>query len=178
MLSKRVRVKYRKKYPAFLIGHLDTVKEILRGMRRAAWQFEFTAGFNPTIKYSSTPALSLGFLSEAEYIDVCLTENVKEFKKAEFTISLAEGLQIIEITELSPGELPINDKVKGFRYEIASKDGQEIKMAAPSKSVKLVKKEKYYIILDTFKRDGGIKNPRKGIKEGKYAIKKLSCIFS
>ncbi len=177
MNNKRIRVKYSKGYLASLIGHLDTIREILRGMRRAAWQFEFTAGFNLTVKYSSTPALSLSFLSAAEYIDLRVKERPGEFKETEFKNSLAEGLQIIKINELFSSELPINKKVKGFRYEIRSKDRTEIVQTGAVKSVELVKKGKDYIILDTFKRDGGIKNPRKSIKEGNYSIKKLSCIF-
>ncbi|MEA3506074.1 MAG: TIGR03936 family radical SAM-associated protein [Elusimicrobiota bacterium] len=176
MESKRVRIKYSKKYPASLIGHLDTVREVLRGMRRAAWQFEFTAGFNPAVKYSSTPALSLGFLSEAEYIDLWLKENLKDFKKDIFKTSLADGLEVNRINALSPDAETINEEVRGFRYEVASKDGSQVQFVKKKKAVKLVKRGEDYIIVDTFKRGGGIGNPRKNIGEGNYRIKKLSCI--
>ena len=51
------------------LGHLDLTRMLLRTLRRAGVPLVYSQGFNPKPKVSFGPALSLGVVSEAEYMD-------------------------------------------------------------------------------------------------------------
>jgi len=65
-LSKTNETKY--------VGHLDFGRAIERALRRAKLPVAYSVGFNPHMKISFGPALSVGVASDAEYVDVELTE--------------------------------------------------------------------------------------------------------
>ena len=56
------------------VGHLDFGRAIERALRRAKLPVAYSEGFNPHMKLSFGPALSVGVASDAEYVDVELTE--------------------------------------------------------------------------------------------------------
>lgn len=72
----RYRVKYQKKGSQKWLSHLDTVRAIERGLRRAQLPVSFTGGFSPHPKMSFGQALSLGIESYSEYVDFELTDEV------------------------------------------------------------------------------------------------------
>ncbi len=67
-LTKAEEVKY--------VGHLDFGRAIERALRRAKLPVAYSVGFNPHMKLSFGPALGVGVASDAEYLDVELTEPV------------------------------------------------------------------------------------------------------
>ena len=174
MSEVTARIKYSKLYPANLIGHLDTVKALQRSMRRAAWPLKFTCGFNPRIKLSFTPSLSLGFSSEAEYIDVALNCPLEEYQIERFNNSSIQGIRIKDVQILSGDEPGINEKLKGFRYMVEFLQGN-IEETEELKNV--VERGKNYIILDVLKKNGGFRNPVKLLGAGEFKIKKIKCLW-
>ncbi|MFC2061983.1 TIGR03936 family radical SAM-associated protein [Elusimicrobiota bacterium] len=168
------RIKYSKIYPANFIGYLDTVAALKRSMRIAGWPLKFTQGFNPRIKFSHGPPLSLGFFSNAEYMDVFLEKPLEGYQIEKFKKSTIEGL-IIEYVEIhSNGELPINKKLKGFRFLVESEKGEEIRVL---NTENIVEKGKERIIFDIYKENGSFKNPGKQLEDGKYRFTKINCIW-
>ncbi|MFB0527511.1 MAG: TIGR03936 family radical SAM-associated protein, partial [bacterium] len=73
---QRVRIEYSKKGPVRYIGHLDLMHTFFRALKRANLPVSYTKGFNPRIKSSFSPALPLGFASEAEYIELYLDKKI------------------------------------------------------------------------------------------------------
>ena len=65
-LTKDDEIKY--------VGHLDFGRAIERALRRAKLPVAYSVGFNPHMKLSFGPALSVGVASDSEYVDVELTE--------------------------------------------------------------------------------------------------------
>lgn len=61
-------LKYQKKYPASLAGHVDTLRTMTRILRRAKCQVQYSKGFNPHMELLFSPALSLGVESMCEYV--------------------------------------------------------------------------------------------------------------
>lgn len=66
------RVKYRKSGLTRLIGHLDTVRALLRAVRRAGIEGVYSQGFTPRLKLSFGTPLPLGWTSECEFFDIKL----------------------------------------------------------------------------------------------------------
>jgi len=73
---QRVGIEYSKKGPIRYIGHLDLMHTFFRAFKRANLPVSYTQGFNPRIKCSFSPALPLGFESEAEYIELYLDKKI------------------------------------------------------------------------------------------------------
>lgn len=169
------RIKYSKKYPANLIGHLDTITALQRSMIMAAWPFKFTQGFNPRVKMSSAPPLSLGFYSDVEYLDVTLRNPVKKYQIEKFKNSTIKGLNIEHVRILLPEEPAINEELNGFRYLIEFRNSDTNPVTTLEN---IVEKGKGYIILDIYKKNGGFRNPKKLLGKGNYKIKKIKCIWN
>ncbi len=72
----RIIVKFEKRDEACFISHLDTQRLFQRAFRRADIPLAYSQGFNPHPIMSFASALSLGFSSGAEWLDVRLSEHV------------------------------------------------------------------------------------------------------
>jgi radical SAM-linked protein len=79
------------------ISHLDLMRALERGMRRARLPLAYSQGFNPRPRVSYASALSVGHTSEAELMAVALTQPMDpaELRQA-LNASLPEGLQILQ----------------------------------------------------------------------------------
>jgi radical SAM-linked protein len=78
------------------VGHLDFGRAIERALRRAKLPVAYSVGFNPHMKLSFGPALSVGVASDAEYVDVELTEamDANEFGRV-LSAQLPPGLSFV-----------------------------------------------------------------------------------
>jgi len=72
----KMRVALTKTDETKYVGHLDFGRALERALRRAKLPVAYSVGFNPHMKLSFGPALSVGVASDAEYVDVELTEAV------------------------------------------------------------------------------------------------------
>ncbi len=79
------------------ISHLDLMRALERGMRRARLPLAYSEGFNPRPRVSYASALSVGHTSEAELLAFALTQPMdpSEARKA-LNANLAQGLQILQ----------------------------------------------------------------------------------
>ena len=68
--KNKVRFRLRKGSRYKYIGHLDTVRLMERIIRMTKLPVQYSQGFNPSMKLSFGPPLSLGFTSDAEYVDI------------------------------------------------------------------------------------------------------------
>lgn len=91
-------VQYSKKEEARFLSHLDLMTAMERAFRRAALPLAFSEGFNPHPRVSYASALAVGVTSDAEYLDVQLTDEkilaaelVERLNKV-----LPRGLQVID----------------------------------------------------------------------------------
>lgn len=70
----KLRLKITKGNPIRYISHLDFAGTIERAVRRAKLPAAYSEGFNPHMKLAFASALAVGVTSEAEYLDLELTE--------------------------------------------------------------------------------------------------------
>ncbi len=73
MAEFRLRLGYRKADRLRFLSHLEVVRTLERGVRRAGLPYAVTAGFNPRMKAAFGPALPVGTGSQEEYLDLWLT---------------------------------------------------------------------------------------------------------
>jgi radical SAM-linked protein len=70
----KLRLKITKGNPIRYVSHLDYAGTIERAVRRAQLPAAYSEGFNPHMKLAFASALAVGVTSEAEYLDLELTE--------------------------------------------------------------------------------------------------------
>ncbi|MEO8539248.1 MAG: TIGR03936 family radical SAM-associated protein [bacterium] len=77
MTAQRFRVWFRKGDRVRYISHLDVLRSWERSLRRAELPLSYSLGFTPHPKLAFASPLPLGFISEAEVMDVTLDERVE-----------------------------------------------------------------------------------------------------
>ena len=121
-VKKTFRLRYEKTGDARFLGHLDILRIFERACRRAGIRMAHSEGFNPRPKFSFGPALSLGFSSVAEYVDLTI-ESAPEGETGQLiNTQLPEGLRIIESIEIRPGLKSLSASITHTEYEIDLSD--------------------------------------------------------
>lgn len=78
----------------------------------------FSAGFHPHPKISYAGAAPTGMASEAEYLEISVTERVDPDRlREELDAALPDGLDILEVVEAGPG--PLADRLQASEWEMA-----------------------------------------------------------
>ncbi len=113
------RVKYRKTGLIRFIGHLDTVRALLRAVRRAGIECVYSQGFTPRLKLSFGPPLPLGCTSECEFFDINLARaSQADSIQRELQAHLPEGLRVEEVQILHGDCMPLTEAFWAAEYEI------------------------------------------------------------
>ena len=99
---EKIRIALKKGEAIKYVGHLDFGRAIERALRRAKLPVAYSVGFNPHMRLSFGPALGVGIASEAEYVDVEMTESVdaKQFSQS-LSEKLPPGLALVEARQVS-----------------------------------------------------------------------------
>ncbi len=120
--SRWARIIYSKEGLSRFLGHLDTVRTVLRTLRRVDWPLVYSEGFTPRVKASFSPALPIGFFSETEFIDLLLPSSATEGKIRErsgfLKIALPCGLRLNRV-ELIPAFLR-KKKIRAIEYWVST----------------------------------------------------------
>lgn len=102
MAQQRFRVWFRKGERVRYISHLDVLRAWERSLRRAELPLAYSQGFTPHPKLAFASPLPLGFVSDAEVMDVTLDERVE---LSEFVERLAaqttEDLAVLTVEEVA-----------------------------------------------------------------------------
>jgi radical SAM family uncharacterized protein/radical SAM-linked protein len=115
----RYRFRFEKIGPTALLGHLDLVRALPRVMRRIGAPLAYSQGFHPRPDLSFSPALSLGVLSLAEYVDMkVLAPLDPEAALAEMNAAADEGLVFTGGARLGPEDRGITKIVTAARYVV------------------------------------------------------------
>ncbi len=97
----RFRVHFAKGDGVKFISHLDMIKTFERAIRRGRIPIAFSEGFNPHPKLSFASALRVGVTSEAEYMDVELTQAMEPLVLgATLGRALPPGFPVLAVREV------------------------------------------------------------------------------
>ncbi len=92
----RVRLKWSKSEEVRFTSHLDVGRIVERAIRRSAIPIAYSEGFHPHQKVAFGPPLPLGFVSDAEYLDIQLSEPYSASFFQRLNSSLPPGFEFLE----------------------------------------------------------------------------------
>jgi len=118
---RRFRVRYAKMGRMRFLGHQDLVRLWIRALRRAGLRTDFSKGFHPHPRLRFSPPLALGIESLSEYVDLDLIGNCLSTGSlfAALKNVLPDGINPLEIQEISLIDPPVSAKIQEVTYEIA-----------------------------------------------------------
>ena len=97
-VTQRMRVRYAKRGRLRFTSHRDISRAVERAVRRAGIPVAFSGGFTPHPKISYAGAAATGVASEAEYLDIGLTEPRDPARvRADLDAALPAGLDIVDV---------------------------------------------------------------------------------
>lgn len=114
-----VRLRYAKRGKVRFLGHRDVASVLERAFRVTRLPLAFTEGFSPRPKVSFGLALSTGYESVAEYLDVQLTEAVDlDELPASLTAALPEGLSVTGAAALADRAPALQEAVTSVVWSV------------------------------------------------------------
>jgi radical SAM superfamily enzyme YgiQ (UPF0313 family) len=122
-LWRRVRFTFSKTGDARFLSHRQIMDALERVLRAADLPIRYTEGFNPHIRLSMGPALSLGHEALAEVFDVDCTAAVKPHHLEAANRLLPDGIQLLDATTLLPGAPSLGKTIRAARYRLATHSG-------------------------------------------------------
>jgi len=114
---QRLRVHFAKRGRLRFTSHRDFQRVFERAVRRAGVPVAFSAGFSPHPKISYVGAASTGAASEAEYLELGLTERCDPASiRTALDDALPQGFDVIEVVEARGGSLP--DRIDASHWRV------------------------------------------------------------
>jgi radical SAM-linked protein len=133
-----VRVKFSKHGKVRFVGHRDVARAFERAFRIVQLPIGFTQGFSPRPRVSFGLALSVGYESDAEYLDVELSEPVDLDVSALLTEALPEGIVVVGTTALADRAPALQEAVSAVEWEIEVTGSSDSSDSAPLAVARLV----------------------------------------
>jgi radical SAM-linked protein len=114
---QRLRIRYAKRGRLRFTSHRDFSRAFERALFRARVPMAYSSGFSPHPRISYAGASPTGAASEAEYLEIGLSEVVEpETVRRELDESLPDGLDVLEVVESGGGSLA--DRLEASVWEI------------------------------------------------------------
>jgi radical SAM-linked protein len=115
---QRLRLRYAKRGRLRFSSTRDFQRALERAVRRADVPMAFSAGFHPHPRISYANAAPTGTASEAEYVELALSERVDpEAVRAALDEALPAGLDVLQVVEAFRGSLA--DRLEASDWAIA-----------------------------------------------------------
>jgi radical SAM-linked protein len=118
-----IRLRFSKSGKIRFIGHRDVARIFERALRAANLPVAYSEGFSPRPKVAFGLALSVGYESDNEYLDVVMSEPVDLVDAADRLVAkLPAGIGLIEIGEIEPRGTSLMEAVTSCEWEIIVAD--------------------------------------------------------
>jgi radical SAM-linked protein len=115
----RLRVRFTKTGKIRFVSHRDVARLFERALRILRLPVAYSEGFSPRPKLSFGLALSVGHESDAEYLDVEVTELPDIENLADrLTAALPDGLTVETVIELPPGSVSLQQAITSCTWRI------------------------------------------------------------
>jgi radical SAM-linked protein len=126
----KLRMRYAKRGRARFSSHRDIARTMEWTLRRAGVPVALSHGFSPHPKLSWIGAAPTGAASEAEYLEIGITEDLDPAAVArEVDAVLPDGLAVIEVVRAGPGALA--DRIDASHWDIET-PGVDDEQLAPA----------------------------------------------
>jgi radical SAM-linked protein len=121
---QKLRIRYAKRGRLRFTSSRDFQRALERALRRADVPMAFSAGFHPHPKISYANAAATGTASEAEYVEISVTQRVDtESVRVALDEALPAGIDIVEVVEAGPGALADRLEASDWLLEFHDLDG-------------------------------------------------------
>lgn len=118
---QRLRLRYARRGRLRFSSHRDFQRALERALRRAEVPVAFSQGFNPRPRVSYANAAATGVASEAEYVELALTERRDpEVVRAALDEALPPGLDVLEVVDARTPDLVA--RLEASVYEVQLPD--------------------------------------------------------
>ena len=105
-VAQRLVIRYAKRDRMRFASHRDIARAVERGVRRAGLPIAYSAGFSPHPRISYGGGAQTGTASEAEYLELALTESCAASDvRDRLDAALPSGIDVIEVFEMTGGSL-------------------------------------------------------------------------
>jgi radical SAM family uncharacterized protein/radical SAM-linked protein len=141
----KLRIRYARRQELRFLSHLDTIRALYRAFRRAELPLSYSKGYHPHIKVSFGQPLPLGQTSDAEYLDLQLSQPYREEFIARLSATLPVGLSILAHKHFFANLPSLSKQLNLARYEIALSSGIAVDEAA----VERIAREKRLVVTRT-----------------------------
>ncbi len=131
----RVRLRFTKAGKIRFTSHRDVARMWERALRRAELPMAYSEGFSPRPKVHFGLALSTGYESRGEYLDVDLLADARDLDVAalpeRLSATLPEGIEVEAALEVSPGTASLQSAVTSctWRLEVLGADALALSAA-------------------------------------------------
>jgi radical SAM-linked protein len=130
---QRLRLRYAKRDRLRFTSHRDFARAFERAIRRAGVPIGFSSGFSPHPKISYANAAPTGAASEAEYLEIGLTdERDPDAIREALDAALPDGLDIVDVVAAGAGSLADRLEASQWRIEIPQVQRDELQAAVAS----------------------------------------------
>ncbi|HXF50044.1 MAG TPA: TIGR03936 family radical SAM-associated protein [Verrucomicrobiae bacterium] len=113
-----IRFRWEKGEAARYSSHLDVIKVFERALRRSGLPVSYSQGFHPKMKVAFGPALPLGHLSTAEYLDIRFEQPYRQEFFARLAAALPPGFSLIDAQPILAKTESLSASVNVARYEV------------------------------------------------------------
>lgn len=164
----KIRIKFKKEGVMKCIGHLDVMRFFQKLLRRADIPIAYTTGMSPHQIMSFAMPLGIGIESDAEYVDIEITERItSEIAISRMNDNSVEGIEILSFKELPKDSSNAMASICAADYEISFKEGCEPDFDCGKVLSSLYLSPQINIIKKTKKSEGIV-----DIKPGIFGFKK------
>lgn len=162
----RFRIEFAKKDQVRFLSHLDMVKTFERAIRRAEIPIAFSEGFNPHPKMNFASAIAVGVVSESEYMDLDLKEDMEPAGlAARLAKAMPPGLDINTAWKVPDRAPSLMAEVNRAVYDIHAPLRQPVEPETMQRSINELLANEEITITKRTKKGVGQKNIRPGIIE-------------
>lgn len=117
-IAQKLRIRYAKRGRLRFTSHRDFARAFERAVRRARVPIAFSSGYSPHPKISYANASPTGAATEAEYLEIGLTQSCDPDQvRADLDASLPPGLDVLEVV-VSAGQGSLADRLQASRWSI------------------------------------------------------------
>ena len=114
----KVRLKWSKGEEVRFTSHLDALRTFERAIRRCGIPIAYSEGFHPHPRIAFGPPLPLGFVSEAEFLDIQLSEPFSNEHLSRLNKSLPQGFKIMEAKTIFTKAESLSSAINAALYTV------------------------------------------------------------
>jgi len=117
-VTGNVRIRWGRKGLSRFISHRDNLRMFERAIRRSEMPIAFSQGFHPHMKMSFSPPLSIGYTSEAEYLDLILDRPFHPDMAERLKEELPDNFFIVATGLILNTKISLSGKLNRVEYQV------------------------------------------------------------